>query len=646
MTKKRILYVATVDEHIRAFHLPYLKMMHNLGWEVHVATNGKEKFPYCDKKHTICMERSPYRLNNLKAIKQMKELLKKEHFDIIHCHTPMGSAITRIAAKKARKEGSRIIYTSHGFHFYKGAPLINWIIFYTVEKALSKHTDVIFTINREDYEISRKKFKKTHVEYIPGIGVDDEKINSIVKTQDINKTRKKLGFTKNDFLMIYTARLDKNKNQLMLIEAMEQLVNSYKNIHLLLVGKDELNGHYQSIVNKKHLEEHVHFLGFRKDIYKLMNASDLAVSASSREGLGISLIEASILKKGLIATHNRGHNEIITEGVNGYFADSVNEFVKKISYIINNKPTLNHENISKFTLKNALEKTAIIYGVQLNKTNSIPGLISILMGTYNNSKKHLSESIESILYQTYSNWELIICDDGSIKDPAVLIDKYKKRYPNKIKFIKNGTNKGLNYTLNHCMQYAHGEFIARQDADDISTPDRFEKEINFLRKNKDYSFVSSNMFYFDEKGIWGKSAQAEYPERIDFVKGSPFCHAPVLIYKSAIEDVNYYTISNYLLRVEDYHLWFKLYSRGYKGANIVEPLYKMRDDNNASKRRTWSNRINEFHAKKIGFKMLKIPKKYNIYKYRSIIVGLLPRPLYNYLHKKSIKRIDNENLEG
>ena len=156
--KKKVLFTATVDSHILHFHIPYLKLFKEKGYEVHVATNGNEEIPYCDKKHVISFERSPLKLNNLKAIGQLRKIINEENFDIIHCHTPMGSVVTRLAAKKARKKGTRVIYTAHGFHFYKGAPKLNWFLFYPVEKYLSKYTDTLITINKEDYDLAKRKF--------------------------------------------------------------------------------------------------------------------------------------------------------------------------------------------------------------------------------------------------------------------------------------------------------------------------------------------------------------------------------------------------------------------------------------------------------------------------------------------------------
>ena len=209
---KKVLYVATVDIHIKTFHLPYLKMLHDMGYEVHVATNGKEEFPDCDKKHTICIERSPYKLKNIKAIKQLKKIIDKEKFDIIHCHTPMGSVVTRLAAKKSRKKhNTKVLYTAHGFHFYKGAPLLNWILFYPIEKYLSKYTDTLITINQEDYNLAKNKFSKrcNNIEYVPGVGIDTEKFNIKLTEKEKNQFKKNIGIKKEDFILTCVARMDK-----------------------------------------------------------------------------------------------------------------------------------------------------------------------------------------------------------------------------------------------------------------------------------------------------------------------------------------------------------------------------------------------------------------------------------------------------
>ena len=204
---KKVLFVATVTRHINAFHIPYLKWFKEQGYEVHVASNGDEKIEYCDKHFNLPFERFPLKVNNIKTYKELKKIIDDNNSEIVHCHAPVGGVLARLAARKARKKGTRVIYTAHGFHFYKGAPLLNWIIYYPIEKFLSRYTDCLITINQEDYELAKKRFKKAkQIEYVHGVGVDSEKF----KKENLNKEqkeklRKSLGIKEDDFVIIYTA---------------------------------------------------------------------------------------------------------------------------------------------------------------------------------------------------------------------------------------------------------------------------------------------------------------------------------------------------------------------------------------------------------------------------------------------------------
>ena len=308
-SKKKVLFVATVDSHIELFHLPFLKYFKDNDFEVHVATNSNKPIKYCDKKIQLPIARSPFKPSNLRAIKQLRKIIDREHYNIIHCHTPMGSVVARLAAKNARKSGTRVIYTAHGFHFYKGAPLLNWLLFYPVEKYLAKYTDTLITINQEDYTRAKKKFgKRCHdIQYGPGVGVDPKKFETRLTTKEKNALRSSLGLKVDDVVLICIGRLDKNKNQGFLIKTLSQLG---KNYHLLLVGPDELNGKYQKLAKKLNLENRVHFLGFRSDIPELLQISNLAVSASKREGLPVNLIESAFASLPIVATDCRGNRDI------------------------------------------------------------------------------------------------------------------------------------------------------------------------------------------------------------------------------------------------------------------------------------------------------------------------------------------------
>ena len=259
--------------------------------------------------------------------------------------------------------------------------------------------------------------------------------------------------------------------------------------------------------------------------------------------------------------------------------------------------------------------------------------ISVITGIYNCAET-LPEAIDSILNQTYDGWKLILCDDGSSDNTYDIAKDYAERYPQKIILIKNDKNMGLNYTLNHCLEYADTEFVARMDGDDISTPDRFEKEIGFLCVHPEYAIVSCPMIYFDENGEWGRGKAEGEPSRLSVVKGTPFCHAPCMVRKEAYDAVGGYTVDNKFLRVEDYDLWIKMLAKGYRGYNLSECLYKMRDDRNAKNRRKFKYRINEVRVKAKAVRELHLSKTNYIYVIRPLIVGLLPTGLYNYLHKR------------
>lgn len=261
--------------------------------------------------------------------------------------------------------------------------------------------------------------------------------------------------------------------------------------------------------------------------------------------------------------------------------------------------------------------------------------ISIIMGIYNCAPT-LSEAIDSILNQTCDNWELVMCDDGSTDNTYRVADSYKQKYPDKIKLIKNEHNSGLNITLNHCLEYAGGEYIARMDGDDISLPERLEKEFNFLETHHEYDIVSAPMIYFDENGDFRTGKAGGEPNIAGFAKSTPFCHAPCMVRKTAYDAVDGYKVCKQRLRVEDWDLWVRMYEKGFRGYNLDEPLYKMRDDRNAYSRRKYRYRINEARVSVYAIKHLHLSRKNYIWCLRPLIVGLLPKPIYDYLHQRKI----------
>ena len=258
--------------------------------------------------------------------------------------------------------------------------------------------------------------------------------------------------------------------------------------------------------------------------------------------------------------------------------------------------------------------------------------ISVLMGIYNCAPT-LQEALDSLSAQTYQNFKIILCDDGSTDNTYSVAQRYAAERDN-IVLIRNEKNSGLNFTLNHCLQYADTEYIARMDGDDISLPTRFEKEVAFLDTHQEYAVVSAPMIYFDENGEFKRGKGKGEIEATDFVHGTPICHAPCMARTSVIKQVGGYSEGKKLLRVEDYHLWFKVFSAGYKLYMLDECLYKMRDDRNAFSRRTWQNRRNEAYVKWTGYKMIGLPFYYRVFALVPILKFFVPSCVYRYLHQK------------
>ncbi len=257
--------------------------------------------------------------------------------------------------------------------------------------------------------------------------------------------------------------------------------------------------------------------------------------------------------------------------------------------------------------------------------------VSVLMGAYNCAAT-IGKSIESIIAQTYEDWELLICDDGSVDNTLDIIRAYAKK-DKRIKVLFNERNRGLSYTLNRCIEIAEGEYCARMDGDDLCDETRFEKQVDFLDKHTEYGFVSTTMKRFDEQGVYQvpEKKPSYSPTVKDFIKGSPFCHAPAMLRRTAYLEVGGYRDIKKTRGVEDYDLWFRLYSRNIRGSIINEPLYSMFDGRDAAHRRTFNRRLNEAWVRKQGYQMLNIPILNYIYVLKPIIIGFIPQCVYKII---------------
>lgn len=262
-------------------------------------------------------------------------------------------------------------------------------------------------------------------------------------------------------------------------------------------------------------------------------------------------------------------------------------------------------------------------------------LVSILMGIYNCAGT-LEDAVACIKNQTYDNWELILCDDASADDTKQTAQKLVQE-DKRIRLIGNKKNMGLAYSLNRCLELAAGEYVARMDGDDLCGPTRLEKEARVLQGHPEYAVVSTWMDIFDENGFYGERRYTPSPGVEDLLRHSPFCHAASMMRKDVLLQLNGYRTQKDALRVEDYDLWARLYQAGFRGYNIQEFLYSMRDDRNAIKRRKFRFRLNEYRIKKEICRSFHLPVKDRLLAFRPIIVGLTPEFIYTRLHKKRVR---------
>ncbi len=329
---KKVLFVATVVKtHMMQFHLPYLKLFQEMGWETSVASrNDYEnpedcRIPCCDHYYDIPFERLPWRGKNFTAYRMLKQIIDREHYDIIHCHTPVGAMIARLAALSARKKGTRVIYTAHGFHFFKGAPLINWLMFYPAEWLLARATDVLITINREDFARAKRSIRARRIEYVPGVGIDTKRFHA--DPQIRRDKRRELGFREEDFLMLTVAEMTKNKNHITHLKALALLKDraEFANMHYLIVGRGEEWENLERSAQELGIRDHVHFLGYRTDAPDFYRCSDLFLFMPFREGLSVALMEAMGSAMPIICTKIRGNTDLVEDGISGMFSENAPE---------------------------------------------------------------------------------------------------------------------------------------------------------------------------------------------------------------------------------------------------------------------------------------------------------------------------------
>lgn len=352
------------------FFPEHVKMLLGQGHSVEIATNCEQPLPEVYKSlgcksYDIPFSRSPFSKNNVTAYRQLRALVEKEHYDIVHCHTPNAAMITRLACRKVRKQGTRVFYTAHGFHFFKGAPLKNWLMYYPVEKICARWTDVLITINHEDYELAQKKMPAKKVCYVPGVGIDLSKIQSVECNRA--EVRKYIGVPEDCVLLFSVGELNSNKNHQVVVKALAQLNNL--NVHYAIAGVGDQKEKLLALAESLGVKEQLHLLGFRTDVLKLYKAADIFVFPSFREGLSVSMMEAMATGLPIVCSRIRGNVDLVVEEKGGlhFVANDHYELCEKLEQMLLDTSVLkecgkfNSEYVNSFSISNVLKLVRDVY---------------------------------------------------------------------------------------------------------------------------------------------------------------------------------------------------------------------------------------------------------------------------------------------
>lgn len=356
---------------MNSFFKPHIGMLVSEGHQVDIACNANG-LPldglYNDLNchfYQVDFSRSALSLDNVKAYRQLKKIVENGKYDVVHCHTPIASVITRLVCREFRRtDNLKVFYTAHGFHFYKGAPLKNWMLYYPAEKYCSLFTDKLITINQEDYTLARRKFKAREVFYVPGVGVDLSRFQGV--HVDRKAKRQELGVPMDCFLMLSVGELNKNKNHQIIIRAMAQLGNS--NIHYAIAGVGDQKEHLHRLAETLGVSKQVHLLGYRTDVVQLCKVANVFCFPSIREGLGLAAIEAMACGLPVIAADNRGTRSFISNHKNGFLCDAgcADQFAQAVKSVLEADVSAmginNVEAAQKFSIDNVLAAMSEIYG--------------------------------------------------------------------------------------------------------------------------------------------------------------------------------------------------------------------------------------------------------------------------------------------
>lgn len=653
MNKSRVLLAASVASMIDQFNMPNIRLLLEMGYEVHVACNFKEGNT-CDESRvefllTVLKDlgvviyqwdcpRNVHAVTRCyRAYWQMKRILADSHVEWMHCQSPIGGVLARIAAYET---GIPVVYTAHGFHFYKGAPWRNWLLYYPVEKLLAGWTDVLITVNKEDYCFARQHLHVEKVFRIPGVGINTETFcNPLYKELEKQKFCRKYHIPYDAFVLLSVGELNKGKNHRMVIDALAAMKRM--DVYYLICGQGELREQLQQYADKCGVGRQVRMPGYQTDVAGIYRNADVFVFPSVREGMPVALMEAMAAGLPCVVSDIRGNRELVDHF--RFSPDQPKQLLNALQSLLHNTDLrrrfgrYNQIRIKAYDQVRVNSKMKYIYhGFQIclgNGCGQMHGniqkfmekpLVSVIIPVFHLADDPvLQMAIESILDQTYQNWEMILCDDGST-DGTIQVLQRLAALDHRIRVVRNSRNRGAGYARNLCLRFACGKYIALMDADDISHPQRLAKQVAFLERHPEYAFVGCNIWLRDRHGIWGRRRMEQIPDRKSFLCTLPFAHPTVMLREEIIRELHGYTQAPLARRAEDYELFMRLYAEGYRGYNLQEELYGYLEEPDSYQKRKYINRVAECVVRWQGFLKLGILKGNLRYVVKPLFVGLIP----------------------
>lgn len=540
MKKKKILMAASVASMIDQFNMPNIHLLLELGYEVHVACNFLEGNT-CDEHRIQKLKRTlrelcvPYYQwdcprnmlsvrKNTKAFRQLLKLTKRHRFAWIHCHSPMGGALARIVA---HRRGIRVIYTAHGFHFYQGAPLKNWLLYYPAEKLLSYWTDVLITVNEEDYQFARKNLNARKIYRIPGVGIDLVPFqcqNDHAQGQGLQAGRR-MKIPANAVCLLSVGELSRRKNHQIVLSAMAALKR--KDVYYLICGQGKLKRELIRQAQMLGIADRVKILGYQEHMVDIYQYADIFVLPSIQEGMSVALMEAMAAGLPCIVSDIRGNRELIADTGNtggirfspwkqkqlqaalGRMAD--HERLRH-RYGISNQ-----EKIRGYCLEAVQKRMRKIYQRMERDIT-----VSVLIAVYNPNLKWLEQLLDSILRQTYAHYEVLLMDDGSKLEQFLAVSQAVAKIADgqkRVFVFHSSKNEGSNRTFEKLVLLAKGNYIAFCDQDDIWEKDKLARLVQAIKK-EDAVFAYSDLSVIDEHGKMLHQSLRSMRKGIRFVHGN------------------------------------------------------------------------------------------------------------------------------